>query len=215
MEVRLISVTKGADLLTDKSAQEITGYITRVSNPKNQENFDTMPKLLKYCIDKQHWSPFEHAYMTVEITTNRAIAAQILRHRSFTFQEFSQRYSEVSGCELISARRQDSKNRQSSIDDLDEETKMWFLETQTNIWNDCYKAYLSAIEKGIAKETARFLLPLNTKTTIYMTGNIRSWIHYIQLRTSLGTQLEHKVIADECKKIFKKEFTDIGSALGW
>jgi len=213
--VKLISVTQGAGELIDKNAQDIIGYITRVSNPKNQLNFETVPMLLKYCIDNKHWSPFEHAYMTLEIKTTRAIAAQILRHRSFTFQEFSQRYSEVLEYIPQAARRQDTKNRQNSIDDLSQEDKLWFQATQQAVWDVSYDFYKKALERGIAKESARFLLPLNTETTIYMTGNIRSWIHYIELRSANGTQQEHMDIAIECKKNFIKQFPHIAEALSW
>jgi len=213
--IKLISITQGAGDLIDKTAQEIIGYVTRVSNKKNQHNFETIPKLIKYCIDNQHWSPFEHAYMTVEITTTRAIAAQILRHRSFTFQEYSQRYSEAFDYEPQCARRQDVKNRQNSIDDLDDDTKQWFLDCQRQVWDLSHSLYEEALDKGISKESARFLLPLNTTTTLYMTGSARSWIHYIAVRTDPTTQYEHRVIADACKEIFNTQFPHISEALGW
>jgi thymidylate synthase (FAD) len=220
MKVSLIAVTKGAGKLQaelghEPNGQEVTGYITRVSNPNNQLNMETVPKLLGYCIKNSHWSPFEHAYMTVEIETSRAIAAQILRHRSFTFQEFSQRYSVATEFETYPARRQDLKNKQNSIDNMSQEDKEWFEEQQKRIQLECQAEYDEALRRGIAKEQARFLLPLATKTTIYMTGNVRSWMHYIQLRADKATQLEHRVIAEEIKKLFIGEFPDIAIALGW
>ena len=220
MKVNLIANTKGAgkliaELGREPNGQEVTGYITRVSNPNNQLNMDTVPKLLAYCIKHKHWSPFEHAYMTLEIETSRAIAAQILRHRSFTFQEFSQRYSVATEFEIYPARRQDVKNKQNSIDDMSDEDKDWFEKAQQSVIDASDYYYKEALKRGIAKEQARFLLPLSTKTTIYMTGNLRSWIHYIELRTDKSTQLEHREIALECKRIFKEEYPDIAEALGW
>lgn len=200
-QVNLISVTP--------DAEKIMLYTARVSNPKNQNSENT--KLLDYCMRNSHWSVFEMAHMTVEITTSRAIAAQILRHKSFSFQEFSMRYSSVDSFELYPARRQDTKNRQNSIDDMDEETKKWFQEKQKEIWERSYSYYQEALTKGVAKEQARFLLPLNTTTKLYMTGNIRSWIHYLDLRCGNGTQLEHKEIADSIKKIFIQQFPTIGT----
>lgn len=220
MKVNLIANTKGAgkliaELGREPNGQEVTGYITRVSNPNNQLNMDTVPKLLAYCIKHKHWSPFEHAYMTLEIETSRAIAAQILRHRSFTFQEFSQRYSVATEFETYPARRQDVKNKQNSIDDMSDEDKDWFEKAQQSVIDASDYYYKEALKRGIAKEQARFLLPLSTKTTIYMTGNLRSWIHYIELRADKSTQLEHREIALECKRIFKEEYPDIAEALGW
>jgi thymidylate synthase (FAD) len=153
--------------------------------------------------------------MTVEITTSRAIAAQILRHRSFSFQEFSQRYAEAQGSELYQARRQDTKNRQNSIDDMSEDDKNWFELAQKQLWNICYTTYEEALKRGIAKEQARFLLPLSTTTKLYMSGSIRSWLHYLDLRTGNGTQLEHKEIAEDIKKIFIDNFPNISKAKGW
>jgi thymidylate synthase (FAD) len=220
MKVSLIAATKGAGELVSKltyepNAQEVTGYITRVSNPNNQLNMESVPKLLEYCIKHKHWSPFEHAYMTVEIETSRAIAAQILRHRSFTFQEHSQRYSVATGFETYPARRQDLKNKQNSIDDMPEEDKEWFKKAQDTVQEECERLYNHALRRNIAKEQARFLLPLSTRTTLYMTGSIRSWIHYIELRSDKSTQLEHREIAEEIKKIFISEFSDIAKALQW
>lgn len=213
MSVKLIAITQGSGDLVGRSAQDITGYITRVSSPVNQEKYDTVPKLLAYCINNQHWSPFEHVYMTLEIVTSRAIAAQILRHRSFTFQEFSQRYASATAFETYPARRQDVKNRQNSIDDMSEEIKNWFLEKQEDLQRYCQELYEEALIMGIAKEQARFMLPLGTQTKLYMTGNARSWIHYCQLRTDISTQKEHRDIAIECKNVFNEQFPDIGKAL--
>ncbi|MBI4925120.1 MAG: FAD-dependent thymidylate synthase [Bdellovibrio sp.] len=195
-------------------AEEVIAYCARVSNPQNQDNPE-MTGLLSYCVEQGHWSIFEQANMVIEIVTSRGIAPQILRHRSFSFQEFSQRYAKTDTYINYSPRRQDLKNRQNSIDDLDEEIKTWFQESQDEVWEFCYKRYQRALEKGIAKECARFLLPLNTQTKLYMNGTIRSWIHYIKLRTGHGTQLEHMRIAGECKKIFYENLPVISKALGW
>jgi thymidylate synthase (FAD) len=213
--VKLVATTQGAGELINKNAQEVISFITRVSNPNNQMNFETSPKLLAYCIRNGHWSPFEHAYMTLEIETTRAIAAQILRHRSFVFQEFSQRYAKAAEYEECQARRQDPKNRQNSTDDLGTGDQSWFSDAQKKIWDLTYSLYNEALEKGIAKECARFLLPLNTKTRIYMTGNARSWVHYIELRSAHGTQKEHMDIALGCRKIFIEQFPDIARGLEW
>ena len=194
------------------------GYVARVSNPNNQEN-PNVAGLLKYCIKHQHWSVFEQAFMTLEIETNRGIAAQILRHRSFTYQEFSQRYADSSllatEIPLFDLRSQDHKNRQNSIDDVDEFTKQQFeIEIQKHFASamDLYKTML---DKGIAKECARFVLPLATPTRIYMSGSVRSWIHYINLRSAHGTQKEHMDIANACKQIFVKQFPICAEALEW
>ena len=213
--VKLVGITEGAEELLGKSAQDIVTYVARVSNPNNQMNFETGSRLIKYCITHGHWSIFEHAFITVEIKTSRAIAAQILRHRSFTFQEFSQRYAQAFDYVPYGARRQDNKNRQNSIDDMTDEDKSWFEEQQKKIWDDSKSAYDEAISRGIAKEQARFLLPLNTASTIYMSGSLRSWIHYIDLRAGNGTQKEHMDIANECKSIISKRFPDVAKAKGW
>jgi thymidylate synthase (FAD) len=216
MKVRLISLTKPvAEELKDFSAEELTSYVARVSNPSNQMSVETAPKLLKYCIKNNHWSVFEHVNMTVEITTSRGIAAQILRHRSFVFQEFSQRYSVVTDFETYPARRQDNKNRQNSVDDMDDETKQWFAMAQQLIQADAKAMYEDALRRGIAKEQSRFLLPLSTQTTLYMTGNLRSWVTYIDLRTANGTQIEHADIAKEIKRIFIEQFPAISEAKEW
>ena len=194
------------------------GYVARVSNPNNQEN-PNVAGLLKYCIKHNHWSVFEQAFMTLEIETNRGIAAQILRHRSFTFQEFSQRYADSSmladEIPLFDLRRQDTKNRQNSIDDVDEFTKQQLeIEIQRHFASamDLYKTML---DKGIAKECARFVLPLATPTRIYMSGSVRSWMHYIDLRSAHGTQKEHMDIAARCKEIFAEQFPICAEALEW
>lgn len=213
--VKLVSITEGANELVGKSAQDIISYVARVSNPNNQMNFETGSKLIRYCITNEHWSIFEHSFATVEIKTSRAIAAQILRHRSFTFQEFSQRYAQAFDYMPYEARRQDNKNRQNSVDDMSEQDKEWFLRKQEDVWEKAKGLYDEAIERGIAKEQARFLLPLNTETTLYMSGSIRSWIHYIELRSSNGTQKEHAEIANACKSIIAERFPDVAKALNW
>ncbi|MCO5142771.1 MAG: FAD-dependent thymidylate synthase [Oligoflexia bacterium] len=204
--VKLISLTP--------KAEETMAYCARVSNPANQENPE-IAKLLSYCANHGHWSVFEQANMIIEINTCRAVAPQILRHRSFSFQEFSQRYSVADKYIPQEARRQDKKNRQNSIDDLSQETKDWFLQSQNEIWELCFARYQAALEKGIAKECARTLLPLNTATRLYMNGTVRSWIHYIQLRTKADTQKEHREIAESCKQIFIQELPLVAQALGW
>jgi thymidylate synthase (FAD) len=196
-------------------AQELIAYTARVSNPANQMNMETAPKLLAYLIKNKHWSPFEMSHMTVEITTSRAIAQQILRHRSFSFQEFSQRYAEVTDFETYPARRQDNKNRQNSVDDLDDFAKDWFQKAQKSIQARGEDLYKEALGMGIAKEQARFLLPLGTQTKIYMCGSVRSWVHYLDLRCGNGTQKEHKEIADAIKGVFIEQFPDIAKALDW
>jgi thymidylate synthase (FAD) len=193
-------------------------YIARVSNPKNQDN-ESFEGLLKYCINHQHWSVFEQAHMTLEIETNRGIAAQILRHRSFTFQEFSQRYADTNllseDIPIPELRRQDTKNRQNSIDDLDEEKVFVMNKMIQDLFRDAQDVYNYLLGQGVAKECARFVLPLATPTRIYMTGSCRSWIHYINLRSSNGTQKEHMEIAEDCKKIFAEQYPTVAKALGW
>lgn len=213
--VKLVAITEGANELVGKNAQDIISYVARVSNPNNQMSFETGSKLIKYCITNEHWSIFEHSFMTIEINTSRGIAAQILRHRSFTFQEFSQRYAVVSEYVPYTARRQDKKNRQNSLDDMSQEDRDWFLQAQQETWEFTYAKYEEALKRGVAKEQARFLLPLNTATTIYMTGSVRSWLHYIELRSSHGTQKEHSDIANGCKAILSEKFPDVASAMGW
>lgn len=213
--VKLISITKGCGDFSDLTAEQLMGYAARVSNPQNQDNHETVDKLLKYCIKHKHWSVFETASVCVEIETSRAIAAQILRHRSFSFQEFSQRYSEATEFEISSPRRQDTKNKQNSIDDMDEATKQWFNTAQYVLNNNALGMYKQALEKGIAKESARVLLPLSTKTKMYMHGTIRSFIHYVETRTHESTQLEHREIAEAIKQILKQELPTVSKALDW
>ncbi len=198
-------------------AEKTMAYIARVSNPKNQENQD-FTKLLKYCITNEHWSVFEQSYMTLQIETNRGIAAQILRHRSFTFQEFSQRYadsSQLGEIPLPDLRRQDVKNRQNSISDLPTDLIQEFQEKVKQQFKESLDLYQEMLKAGIAKECARFILPLATPTRIYMSGSCRSWIHYIKLRSAHGTQKEHMLIANECKRIFCKQFPIVSKALEW
>ena len=198
-------------------AEKSMAYIARVSNPKNQDNND-FTNLIRYCIKNEHWSVFEQAYMTLQIETTRGIAAQILRHRSFTFQEFSQRYADsrqLGEIPIPELRRQDNKNRQNSISDLSIEIINHFNKKIKEQFNLNKQLYEEMLEAGIAKECARFVLPLATPTRIYMTGSCRSWIHYINLRTANGTQKEHMDIAKECKNIFSKEYPVVSSALNW
>ena len=194
------------------------GFVARVSNPNNQEN-PKVAGLLKYCIKHQHWSVFEQAHMTLEIETTRGLAAQILRHRSFTYQEFSQRYADSSllseTIPMIQLRRQDTKNRQNSIDDLDEfKTQRFQILIQAH-FDRSMKLYRQMLDEGIAKECARFVLPLAVGTKIYMTGSVRSWIHYINLRSANGTQKEHMDIALACRDIFVEQFPICAEALEW
>ena len=210
MTVKLIQATP--------NPEENMAYIARVSNPANQEN-PNYAKLLGYCIKHNHWSVFEQSFMTLEIETNRGIAAQILRHRSFTYQEFSQRYADSSllaeTIPLPELRRQDTKNRQNSIDDISEETRQKYEALMENHFRDAMALYQTMLDEGIAKECARFVLPLATPTRIYMSGSCRSWIHYINLRSANGTQKEHMDIALECKEIFKEVFPSVAEALEW
>jgi thymidylate synthase (FAD) len=215
MSARLIAVTSPR-VAGVKSAEQLIAYAARVSAPQNQMSHASAPQLLKYCLAHGHYSVFETASMTVEIKTTRAIAAQVLRHRSFTFQEFSQRYAKVDvAIPPAEARLQDTKNRQNSIRTDDIELHQWFSDEQQKLYEKAIELYEKAIEKGIAKESARFVLPLATPTTLYMTGDVRSWIFYIKLRSQNGTQREHAGIAYGCKQIFKKEFPIISEALGW
>ncbi len=209
MTATLISVTP--------DAEKTMGYIARVSNPANQDN-EKYAGLLKYCIKHNHWSVFEQSSMTLEIATTRAIAAQILRHRSFTFQEFSQRYAAsttLGDIELPELRRQDDKNRQNSINDLDSEMIEKFNRQMITLFSSSKALYEQMLEMGVAKECARMVLPLATPTRIYMTGSCRSWIHYINLRSAHGTQKEHMDIAESCRKIFVEQFPSVSEALEW
>ena len=208
-KVKLISVTP--------DAEKHIAYVARVSNPKNQNN-ENFAGLLKYCIKHGHWSIFEQSFMTLEIETTRGIAAQILRHRSFTYQEFSQRYADsnlLGEIELPELRRQDTKNRQNSIDDLDPEVIEKLNKQMNTLFSSALSLYNQMLEKGVAKECARFVLPLATPTRIYMSGSARSWIHYINLRSGHGTQKEHMDIANECKSIFVEQFPSVAEAMEW
>lgn len=216
MNVKLISITK-PEVNGIKRAEDLVAYCARVSNPSNQINEETAPKLLSFLIKHKHWSPFEMVDLTVEIKTSRAVAAQILRHRSFSFQEFSQRYSLANEFEDIELRLQGNKNRQvgeilmpTNTDAYDKVSEL--LVESLSLSQHCYD---TMIENGIAKEVARMILPLTTQTTMYMKGSLRSWIHYLDLRTEQNTQKEHRLIADRCKKIFLKEFPIISEALEW
>ena len=209
MNVQFVSITP--------DAEKTMAYIARVSNPSNQDN-ENFSGLLRYCIKHQHWSVFEQSTMTLEIQTTRAIAAQILRHRSFTYQEFSQRYADsnlLGNIELPELRRQDSKNRQNSIDDLEPEVVDKFNRQMNTLFSSAFGLYNQMLEVGVAKECARFVLPLATPTRLYMTGSCRSWIHYINLRSAHGTQKEHMDIANACKKVFVKKFPAVSEALEW
>ena len=193
-------------------AERLVGKIARVSNPANEDNPE-VTKLLRYLIKHKHWSPFEMASMCLEINTTRAIAAQILRHRSFSFQEFSQRYAPALDVSIPHLRRQDLKNRQNSIDDLDEQTAE-FIESQiSNHFHEARELYEFMLSKGVAKECARSVLPLNTTTRLYMSGTIRSWLHYIDLRSWHGTQWEHTQIALNALEILKQELPTIADAM--
>ncbi len=208
--VKLVSATP--------DAEQHMGYVARVSNPKNQDN-PNVSGLLKYCIKHGHWSVFEQAFMTVEINTTRGLAAQILRHRSFTYQEFSQRYADSSMLgeviPLPELRRQDDKNRQNSIDDIDPLMVQDFNAKMQKHFVDGMKLYKEMLDAGVAKECARFVLPLATPTRIYMTGSVRSWIHYIDLRSAHGTQKEHMQVAEGVRGIFTEQFPVVAEALDW
>lgn len=210
MKVSLVTVTP--------DAEQTMGYVARVSNPANQDN-PKVSRLLKYCVDHQHWSVFEQSFMTLEIETTRAIAAQILRHRSFTFQEFSQRYADSSllgsTIPLPEMRRQDDKNRQNSIDDLDPFLVQKLEMQMQTLFDSSMALYQQMLGAGVAKECARNVLPLCTPTKIYMSGSCRSWIHYIDLRSAHGTQKEHMQIAEGCRKIFIEQFPTVAEALEW
>jgi len=210
MNVKLISVTP--------DAEKMMGYVARVSNPSNQEN-PKVAGLLKYCVKHQHWSVFEQSFMTLEIETTRGLAAQILRHRSFTFQEFSQRYADSSllstNIPLPELRRQDTKNRQNSIDDIDEFKVQKYQMLMQDYFSRGMELYQEMLTDGIAKECARFVLPLATPTRLYMSGSCRSWVHYIDLRSAHGTQKEHMDIAEACKKVFIEQFPTVAEALEW
>ena len=197
--------------------EQTMAYIARVSNPNNQEN-ENYAGLLRYCIKHEHWSVFEQSFMTLQIETTRGLAAQILRHRSFTFQEFSQRYADsnlLGEIELPELRRQDIKNRQNSIDDLDPAIVDKLEKQMNTLFSSSLSLYNQMLESGVAKECARFVLPLATPTRLYMTGSCRSWIHYINLRSAHGTQKEHMDIANDCKKLFIEKYPTVAEALEW
>lgn len=204
-QVSLITITP--------DAEKTMTYIARVSSP-NQENPE-YGGLLRYCLKHQHWSVFEHAHMTLEIHTCRSISAQILRHRSFTFSEFSQRYAEPTGYVIGEARLPAEKNRQSSADPAPVHLQLWWESIQRDLWQKANQAYNDALDFGLAKECARAILPMNTTTRLYMTGSVRSWIHYIQLRTQSDTQKEHRDVAEACKEIFVERLPVVSEALGW
>jgi len=210
MTVKLVSITP--------DAEKMMAYVARVSNPSNQDN-EKYSGLLKYCIKHNHWSVFEQSYMTLEIETTRAIAAQILRHRSFTYQEFSQRYADSSllgnKIKLPELRRQDTKNRQNSIDDLDPFTVQNLELQMQTLFDSSMALYQQMLDRGVAKECARNVLPLCVGTKIYMTGSCRSWIHYINLRSANGTQKEHMDVALGCKEVFVEQFPAVSEALEW
>jgi len=204
MTVELVHCTPNAEALITKMA--------RVSNPANEGNIATAPKLLRYLIDHQHWSPFEMCSLCVKIDTERDISAQILRHRSFSFQEFSTRYAEAQPLTIPELRKQDLKNRQNSTDDLDFYAHSYYNEQIRKLYADIEDLYAQMIKNHVAKECARRILPLSTQTTLYMHGTLRSFIHYIKVRTDASTQLEHRLIAMEIKKIFCNQFPTIGEA---
>ena len=210
MNVTLVSVTP--------EAEKTMGYVARVSNPNNQDN-PKVAGLLGYCIKHGHWSVFEQAHMTLEINTTRGLAAQILRHRSFTYQEFSQRYADSSllgdTIPLPELRKQDLKNRQNSTDDMDDRKVKWYNYRMQKHFKEGMKLYQNMLRDGVAKECARFVLPLATPTRLFMTGSVRSWIHYIELRSGHGTQKEHMDIANACKDVFRAQFPIVSEALGW
>lgn len=210
METKLISITKSLIAEKELTAEELIVYTARVSNPSNQLNTESSEKLLNYMVKNKHWSPFEMVDMTIEITTSRGIAQQILRHRSFSFQEFSQRYSEATSFEEVEIRKAGATNRQSSQEvfnpnDVNKRVESHLIEAA--------RLYSDLIDLGVAKECARFILPITTSTTIYMKGSIRSWIHYLQIRTAEETQLEHRKVALEILDIFKLNFPIISKSL--
>lgn len=207
---RLVSITPDAE-------KQIV-YMARVSNPSNQNNLETAPRLIKYLIKHKHWSPFEMASMQVEIETTRAIAAQILRHRSFSFQEFSQRYSSVDQLGTVGLphlRSQDLKNKQASHDDLDPGVVDLMNKQIQQIYHSTFDYYEYLLSKGVAKECARSILPLGTPTRMYQSGTIRSFIHYVEVRAGIETQLEHRLIAQDIKRIFIEQLPSVAEALGW
>jgi len=212
MKVRLISLTKSYITEQELSPEELIVYIARVSNPSNQLNTETASKLIQYLISNKHWSPFEQVDMCVEIVTSRAIAQQILRHRSFSFQEFSQRYAIVSAMEPVQLRYQATKNRQSSTIVPIGDDKVYADDVVRNAVQIAEESYEDLLSIGIAKECARMILPLTTQTTLYMKGSVRSWIHYLQVRCDEHAQLEHRQVAESILHIFKQNFPTIAAA---
>lgn len=214
MKVSLVAITQPL-IPGISSAEDLLVYTARVSSPSNRLNLETGERLLRYCLRKAHWSVFEQASMTVEVETSLAIATQILRHRSFTFQQFSQRYSDASGLgfEDIRPRRQDEKSRQSSHDDLDPDVYKWFRKELSNAEESARQNYQTALRNGVAKESARFLLPQSTTTRLYMNGCVRSWIHYLQARRAPETQAEHREVAEAVWGVFKEQFPMVAKAL--
>ena len=212
MKVRLIA-TSQPRVDGIPNAEALIVYAARVSNPANQDNYETGERLLRYCIRHGHWSVFETASMTVEITTSRAIAAQLLRHRSFTFQEFSQRYAEATEFEPVELRKQAETNRQSSSDLFKGKNLLWYQVRLGELLAKAQELYSELLHDGVARECARMVLPLCTQTTLYMTGSVRSWIHYLEQRLSEHTQLEHRQVAQEIERIFAAEFPTIHNAI--
>ena len=209
---RVSLITKTPD------AENLIVYMARVSNPKSQREEKDQERLIRYLIKHKHWSPFEMCHLVLEINTTRSIAAQLLRHRSFSFQEFSQRYADMKGLGypvIPQLRRQDKKNRQSSHDDLPQEVTQMYYRRIGQLYEESQDLYREMVSNGIAKESARDVIPLATPSRLYMAGSIRSWIHYIELRTDKGTQLEHQLVAQKCKDIFCNELPIISRALEW
>ncbi|MAI05204.1 MAG: thymidylate synthase (FAD) [Euryarchaeota archaeon] len=213
-KVSLVALSQPSAITDCNTAGELVAYTARVSNPANQNNTETASKLLGYLIKEDHWSPFEMVHMTMEIVTTRDIARQIIRHRSFAFQEFSQRYAEQTHFETRECRLQDEKNRQNSVDTDDRVLKEWWSMEQAKVKNLAERSYKEALKQGIAKEQARALLPEGmTESTLYMAGSLRSWIHYCELRRGNGTQKEHMIVADQCWDIIKQHFPQVVKAL--
>jgi len=214
MSARVIAVT--TPVQENWTAEDLIVYVARVSNPTTQNTASSPERLIRYCVDNKHWSVFETVSVTIEIETTRAIASQILRHRSFTFQEFSQRYAVVeTDPEPQRARSPHPRNRQASLDTLPDDVQTWWRDEQKKSYEASSELYVRALERGIAKECARFVLPLATPTKLYMTGNIRNWIHYVDMRSGNGTQKEHADIADSIRDILAELFPITASALGW
>ena len=214
MSVSLVGMTQPSAATGCYTANQLIAYVARVSNPENQNNDKTASKLLKYLIKHEHWSPFEMVSATLEIKTTRDISRQIIRHRSFSFQEFSQRYAESTNFETRECRLQDQTNRQNSIETEDHELAEWWRMAQKELIQKSKLVYQTALDHGIAKEQARAVLPEgNTETTLYMSGTLRSWIHYCKLRRSNGTQKEHMIIADQCWDVLSQHFPDVAKAV--